>query len=100
MRCQSGKTYRLLLHGHFDIVFKTKTKGDKSEIFPFSPEGAILMEKIIKIHLEKLPEGPYLATSDDIQGRQAFLVRLDEAERNLSAGKTKTTSVDDFIEAV
>ena len=26
------------------------------------------MEKIIKIHLEKLPEGPYLATSDDIQG--------------------------------
>jgi predicted RNase H-like HicB family nuclease len=58
----------LLFHGHFDIIFKTKTKGDKSEIFPFSPEGAILMEKIIKIHLEKLPEGPYLATSDDIQG--------------------------------
>ena len=26
------------------------------------------MEKIIKIHLEKLPEGFYLATSDDIQG--------------------------------
>ncbi len=26
------------------------------------------MERIIKIHLEKLPEGPYLATSDDIQG--------------------------------
>jgi predicted RNase H-like HicB family nuclease len=26
------------------------------------------MEKIIKIHLEKLPEGLYLATSDDIQG--------------------------------
>jgi predicted RNase H-like HicB family nuclease len=26
------------------------------------------MEKIIKIHLEKLPEGVYLATSDDIQG--------------------------------
>ena len=58
------------------------------------------MEKIIKIHLEKLPEGPYLATSDDIQGRQAFLVRLDEAERSLSAGKTKRRSVDDFIEAV
>ena len=32
--------------------------------------------------------------------RQEFLVRLDEAERNLSAGKTKTSSVDDFIEAV
>ncbi len=26
------------------------------------------METIIKIHLEKLPEGFYLATSDDIQG--------------------------------
>jgi predicted RNase H-like HicB family nuclease len=26
------------------------------------------MEKIIKIHLEKLPEGFYLATSNDIQG--------------------------------
>ena len=26
------------------------------------------MEKIINIHLEKLPEGFYLATSDDIQG--------------------------------
>ncbi|MEW6195131.1 MAG: DUF1902 domain-containing protein [Bacteroidota bacterium] len=26
------------------------------------------MEKIINIHIEKLPEGYYLATSDDIQG--------------------------------
>ena len=26
------------------------------------------MEKIINIHIEKLPEGIYLATSDDIQG--------------------------------
>jgi predicted RNase H-like HicB family nuclease len=26
------------------------------------------MEKIIKIRLEKLPEGVYLATSNDIQG--------------------------------
>jgi len=26
------------------------------------------MERMIKIHIEKLPEGPYLATSDDIQG--------------------------------
>jgi len=26
------------------------------------------MERMIKIHLEKLPEGLYLATSDDIQG--------------------------------
>jgi predicted RNase H-like HicB family nuclease len=26
------------------------------------------MEKIIKMHIEKLPEGVYLATSDSIQG--------------------------------
>jgi len=26
------------------------------------------MEKIINIHIEKLPEGVYLATSDEVQG--------------------------------
>jgi len=26
------------------------------------------MERIINIHIEKLPEGPYLATSEDVQG--------------------------------
>ncbi|MDO8674372.1 MAG: DUF1902 domain-containing protein [Dehalococcoidia bacterium] len=26
------------------------------------------MERIVKIHIEKLPEGVYLATSEDIQG--------------------------------
>jgi predicted RNase H-like HicB family nuclease len=26
------------------------------------------MEKIINIHIEKLPEGMYLATSEDVQG--------------------------------
>ena len=28
----------------------------------------IEMERIVNIHIEKLPEGFYLATSDDIQG--------------------------------
>ena len=32
--------------------------------------------------------------------RQAFLVRLDDAEKNLAAGKTKSVSVDDFIASV
>ena len=27
-----------------------------------------LMEHIIQLHIEKLPEGVYLATSDDVQG--------------------------------
>ncbi len=26
------------------------------------------MERLIKVHIEKLPEGVYLATSDDLQG--------------------------------
>ena len=26
------------------------------------------MERMIKLHIEKLPEGVYLATSDDVQG--------------------------------
>ena len=26
------------------------------------------MERMLKIHIEKLPEGLYLATSDDVQG--------------------------------
>jgi hypothetical protein len=32
--------------------------------------------------------------------RQAFLVRIDEAERNLAAGKTKSMTVEDFIASV
>jgi len=28
----------------------------------------MIMEGTIQIHIEKLPEGPFLATSDDIQG--------------------------------
>lgn len=32
--------------------------------------------------------------------RQAFLVRLDDAEKNIAAGKTKTVSVDDLISSI
>ena len=32
--------------------------------------------------------------------RQAFLVRIEEAERNLAAGKTKAMTVDDFVDSV
>jgi len=32
--------------------------------------------------------------------RQAFLVRIDEAERSLKAGNFKTVSVDDFINSI
>ncbi|MBW1727998.1 MAG: DUF1902 domain-containing protein [Deltaproteobacteria bacterium] len=33
------------------------------------------MERIINLHIEKLPEGVYLATSDDIQGLVAKMER-------------------------
>lgn len=36
------------------------------------------MERIIKLHIEHLPEGVYLATSDDIQG----LVAQGRSERS------------------
>ena len=32
--------------------------------------------------------------------RQAFLVRIGEAEKNLVAGKTKKVSVDDLIDSL
>ncbi len=36
------------------------------------------MERIIRLHIEKLPEGVYLATSDDIQGLLAQGATLQE----------------------
>lgn len=33
-----------------------------------APSGVVPVEHVIKLHIEKLPEGVYLATSDDVQG--------------------------------
>ncbi len=51
------------------------------------------MERIINLHIEKLPEGVYLATSDDIQGLvvqgrapcQKLWIARDVARRLLEA---------------
>ena len=51
------------------------------------------MEKIINIHIEKLPEGVYLATSDDVQGlvaqgrtaTEAFEIARDVARKLIEA---------------
>lgn len=56
-------------------------------------EKAKIMEKIINIHVEKLPEGVFLATSDDVpglvaQGRTAsetLEIARDVARRLLEA---------------
>lgn len=55
------------------------------------------MEKIINIHIEKLPEGFYLATSDDIQGlvaqgrtvTETLEIARDVARRLLEAQKER-----------
>jgi len=56
------------------------------------------MEKIINIHIEKLPEGFYLATSDDIQGlvaqgrtaTKALEIARDVARKLLEARALKS----------
>ena len=56
------------------------------------------MEKIINIHIEKLPEGFYLATSDDIQGlvaqgrtaTEALEIACDVARKLLEASALKS----------
>ena len=55
------------------------------------------MERIVKIHVEKLPEGLYLATSDDIQGlvaqgrtiAETMEIARDVARRLLEAQKER-----------
>ena len=59
------------------------------------------MERIIKIHVEKLPEGFYLATSDDIQGlvaqgrtvTETLEIARDVARRLLEAKKERKGSM-------
>lgn len=58
---------------------------------------SISMERIINLHIEKLPEGFYLATSDDIQGlvaqgrtvTETMEIARDVARRLLEAQKER-----------
>ena len=51
------------------------------------------MEHIVNLHIEKLPEGLYLATSDDVQGlvaqgrtiRETLEIALDLAKKLIEA---------------
>jgi predicted RNase H-like HicB family nuclease len=53
------------------------------------------MERIVRVHIEKLPEGVYLATSDDVQGlvaqgrtvSEALEIARDVARKLLEAQK-------------
>lgn len=66
------------------------------------------MEKIINLHIEKLPEGVYLATSDDLQGlvaqgrtaTEALEIARDIARKLIEAqtersGRIELSSIDD-----
>ena len=57
------------------------------------------MEQIATKDYIKIPKREYnlLKAVYRTVKRQALLVRIDEAERNLSTGKIKTISVRDFI---
>ncbi|MDA3898682.1 MAG: type II toxin-antitoxin system HicB family antitoxin [Desulfobacteraceae bacterium] len=59
------------------------------------------MERIINIHIEKLPEGVYLATSDDIQGlvaqgrtaTEALEIARDVARKLIEAQRKKSNHI-------
>ena len=60
------------------------------------------MEQIIAKDYIKIPKREYNLLKEVYRTvkRQALLVRLEEAERNLSMGKTKTITVRDFIHEI
>lgn len=70
-----------------------------------------IMEKIINIHIKKLPEGVYLATSKDIQGlvaqgrtaTEALEIARDVARKLIDAqaersGKVNLSTIDDSFD--
>jgi len=63
------------------------------------------MEHIVTIHIEKLPEGVYLATSDDIQGlvaqgrtiQETLEIARDVAKKLLEARSSTTEAAADQL---
>ena len=63
------------------------------------------MEPIVTIHIEKLPEGVYLATSDDIQGlvaqgrtiQETLEIARDVAKKLLEARSSTTDAAADQL---
>jgi len=69
------------------------------------------MEKIINIHIEKLPEGVYLATSEDLQGlvaqgrtaTEALEIARDVARKLIEtqaerSGDVRLSAIDDSFD--
>lgn len=60
------------------------------------------MAQTANIDYIKIPKQEYSLLKEVYRTvkRQAFLIRLDEADKNLAAGKAKTVSVDDLIASI
>jgi predicted RNase H-like HicB family nuclease len=61
------------------------------------------MEKIVNIHIEKLPEGVYLATSNDVQGLIAqgrTISETLEIARDVAKKLLESQSTDNFTRDV
>ena len=60
------------------------------------------MENTTAKEYVKVPQQEYNLLKEVFRSvkRQAFLVRIDEAERSFKAGNFKTVSVDDFINSI
>jgi predicted RNase H-like HicB family nuclease len=64
------------------------------------------MEQVIRIHIERLPEGVYLGTSEDIQGlvaqgravAETMEIARDVARRLLEAQEERNCRPDDFLD--
>jgi hypothetical protein len=73
----------------------------KKSLFSYEPTKKleVAMEQAALEDYVKIPKQEYNLLKEVYRTvkRQAFLVRIDEAERNLAAGKTKSMTVDDFI---
>jgi predicted RNase H-like HicB family nuclease len=49
-------------------ILRSLIDGFIQEVKNFFSKLEVKMERVINIHIEKLPEGVYLGTSDDVQG--------------------------------
>ncbi len=60
------------------------------------------MGKAVAEEIVRIPKSEYKVLKEMYKTvkRQQFLLRIEEAEKNLRAGKVKKVSVDKFIESI
>jgi hypothetical protein len=82
-----------------------------SHFFDFHPilcdTFTIIFRRLVMAHAAtkdfvKIPKQEYNVLKEVYKTvqRQAFLMRIDDAEKNFAIGKTKTVSVDDLITSI